>query len=123
MSKLYSDFYLLKKVNKNLFKKIFIRFNKRVRESLLDFNTVLDFSFDYEDNQKLSQLFARKLYLDEEYKIPSTMNSLRTIIGIGLKSKIVEQIQTLDNLKSAFNKMDFKLPDPMRSAHIKLSLV
>jgi len=123
MSKLYSNFYLLHKTGKNSFKRIFIRFNKRVKESLLDFNTVLDFSFDYEDSQKLSQLFARKLYLDEEYKIPSTMKSLRTIIGIGLKSKIVEQIQTLDNLKSAFNKMDFKLPDPMRSAHIKLHLV
>ncbi|UWK02080.1 RNA-dependent RNA polymerase [Fusarium proliferatum mitovirus 2] len=123
MSKLYKNFYLLQKVNKNSYKKVFIRFNQRIKDNLLDFNTVLDFSFDYEDNQKLSQLFARKLYLDEEYKIPTTIKSLKTIIGIGLKSKIVEQIQTLDNLKSAFNKMDFKLPDPMRSAHIKLHLV
>jgi len=68
-------------------------------------------------------MFARKLYLDEAYKIPASIKSLNVIIGIGLKSKIIDQIQTLDNLKANFNKMDFKLPDPMRSAHIKLHLV
>nr|UYL95350.1 MAG: RNA-dependent RNA polymerase [Baoshan Mitov tick virus 1] len=124
MGRLYSNFYLLQKSSKkNIYNKLFIRFNRKIRERLLDFNTVLDFSFGYEDSQKLSQLFARKLYPDEKYKIPTTMKSLRTIIGIGLKSRIVDQIQTLDSLKSGFNKMDFKIPDPMRSAHIKLHLV
>jgi len=123
MGKLYKQFYLLSKTGKDTYKKVFIRFNKKIMYNLVDFSTVLDWSFGYEDSQKLSSMFARKLYLDESYKIPASIKSLNTIIGIGLKSKIVEQIQTLDNLKANFNKMDFKLPDPMRSAHIKLHLV
>ncbi|BAV56289.1 RNA-dependent RNA polymerase [Fusarium poae mitovirus 1] len=123
MSRLYKNFYLLEKVRKNTYKKIFIRFNRKIYNNLLDFSTVLDFSFGYEDNQKLSELFNRKLYLSEQYTIPATMKSLRTIIGIGLKDKIVEQIKTLDNLKSHFNKMDFKTDNPMRGAFIKLHLV
>jgi hypothetical protein len=123
MSKLYKNFYLLEKVQKNTFRKIFIRFNRRIYNNLLDFSTVLDFSFGYEDNQRLRELFNRKLYLSEQYSIPTTMKSLRTIIGIGLKDKIVEQIKTLDSLKSHFNKMDFKTNNPMRGAFIKLHLV
>jgi hypothetical protein len=119
MCKLYSSFYLIGKDSK----KIVIRFNNKIRNSLRDFNTVLDWSFGYENDQSLRQLFARKLYLDEEYRIPATIKSLNTIIGIGLKSKIVEQISTLDNLKASFNKMDFKVNDPFRGAHIKLHLV
>jgi hypothetical protein len=119
MCKLYSSFYLIGKDSK----KIVIRFNDKIRNSLRDFNTVLDWSFGYENDQSLRQLFARKLYLDEEYRIPATIKSLNTIIGIGLKSKIVEQISTLDNLKASFNKMDFKVNDPFRGAHIKLHLV
>jgi len=119
ISKLYNNTYLIKNGRKIIF-----HLNQKVKSRLIDFNWTLDMNFGYDDQNKLEQLFAKKLISTDNVSIPRTMKSLKMIMAIGLKSSVSSKIKVLEDLKKNFNSLKLgESPNMLENVNIKLNLV
>ncbi|UWK02069.1 RNA-dependent RNA polymerase [Fusarium poae mitovirus 5] len=122
MSKLYSSFYMIGKNNKNITRKLLF-------DLIKEFEIVYWILIQFWTEALVMKM--TKVYDNSSQENYILMKSIGYQLQLNLKYDYWNWSKTKDcrtnfyswYLKAAFNKMDFKVNDPFRGAHIKLHLV